>query len=126
MKREQRKAYSAIMKALTPIVDKTVKHYRTDFDGENDYCDKVRLATFCADPDKEKRFVVWGVRDSGTDIGYKKDLTSENSWIRACADFGYYEKRQKWFEIDVLTGLVKPIKDIQKYIHLLALEKGAA
>lgn len=123
MKREQRKAYNAIIKALTPIADKTIKYYRSDFDGDNDYSDKTRLLTLCADTDREKRFLVWGVRDSGTDIGYKKDLTTD-SWIKACADHDYYRKRQKWFEIDVLTGLVKPIKDIQKYIHLLALEGG--
>ncbi len=107
--------YTKLIESMRAIADKDIKHYKADFDGTNEYSDVNMLKDIMLNHQPHyERFMVWGVRDTGTDLGFKSSLVIDNSWIVACINS---KANSKWYELDLDNGTLKSIKDIITYYN---------
>lgn len=98
----------AVIEALTPIVDATVKAYRSDFD-EHD------MALFAMYPGQ--RFL-WSVRDTGT---YTAVLSPRGKHF-AQTIVEHYQEQAAWYLLDFQAGTVTPLTVAQARQHVADLD----
>lgn len=92
---------------MSGITRRYLKNFKKDFE-----YDKERLE------ESEERFFVWLVRENGTHLCSKKDVTGYGAY-----DYFIDNPEVRYYEIDKENETVVPIKDRKEYLEICELLK---